>query len=168
MDVWDIVRTISRALNKVLFGARVSSKPDFLSQCGTIAISYVLNLLITFAVVAAIIAIARYSDAAHSMWTKSALRMPVALSNLITFALTYLASLDWKMSDEAIERQRAANRSRIEYVMLVLAFSIASLLFLTVPFLIFDPASLVAGVVVYSALLQMLLSERHLKTKHQE
>jgi hypothetical protein len=72
------------------------------------------------------------------------------------------------VSDEAIERQRAAGRSRIEYVVLVLAFSIASLFVLTVPFLVFDLGALVAGAVVNSALLQLLLSERHLKTRNQE
>jgi hypothetical protein len=168
MNARDIVLAAGGALNRILFGARVSSDPDVISQWATIATSYVLNLLITFVFVAAIFALAGYSDPAHSMWTKSALRMPVALSNLIAFVLTSLASLNWKVSDEAIERQRAASRSRIEYVVLVLAFSIASLLFLAVLFLVFDLAALVAGAVVNSALLQLLLSERHLKTRNQE
>jgi hypothetical protein len=168
MNAREIVRAASGTLNRILFGARVCSDPDAISQWGTIATSYVLNLLITFVFVAAIFGLAGYSDPAHSMWTKSALRMPVALSNLIAFALTSLASLNWKVSDEAIERQRAAGRSRIEYVVLVLAFSIASLFILAVLFLVFDFGALVAGAVVNSALLQLLLSERHLKTRNQE
>jgi hypothetical protein len=168
MNARKIVRAASGALNKILFGARVCSDPDAISQCGTIATAYILNLLITFVFVAAAFALAGPSDPAHSMWTTSALRMPVALSNLIAFALTSLASLDWKVSDEAIERQRTARRSRVEYVVLVLAFSIASLLFLAVLFLVFDLAALVAGVFVNSALVQLLLSERHLKIKSQE
>jgi hypothetical protein len=87
----------------------------------------------------------------------------LAISNLIAFALTYVASLTWGMHDKAIERQRAANLARGEFIVLVALFSIASLFFLAAPFLVFDVGTLIASAVVNSALLQMLTFRRIFK-----
>ena len=162
------VQAASRFLNKVLFGARIGSDPDIVSQWGTLAASYVLNLLLLFICVAAICALAGYYDPISAPLAAPALRVMLAISNLIAFALTYVASLSWEMHDKAIERQRAANRSTGEFVLLFALFSIASLFFLTVSFLVLDIAVLIANAVVNSALLQMLMSRRILKSRRHE
>jgi hypothetical protein len=113
------VRATSRALNKVLFGARVASDKYPVSQWGTIGIAYVLNVFVIFVFVAAIFAIAGYYHPLGTPFAESALQLPTAIANLVAFALTYIASLEWRMSDDAIERQRAANRSRGEYLVLL-------------------------------------------------
>jgi hypothetical protein len=92
----------------------------------------------------------------------------LAISNLIAFALTYVASLTWNMHDKAIERQRSANRARDAFIVFVALFSIASLFFLAAPFLILDVAALLASAVVNSGLLQMLTSRRIFKSRYQE
>jgi mannose/fructose/N-acetylgalactosamine-specific phosphotransferase system component IIC len=83
---------------------------------------------------AAIFAIAGYYQPLAAPFAESALRLPVAIANLATFALTFIASLEWRMSDVAIERQRAANCSRGKYLVLVSLLSIVSLLFLVATF----------------------------------
>jgi hypothetical protein len=160
MDASELVRATSNVLNKVLFGSLVSSDEDIVSQWGTIAVAYTLNLLLIFVFVAAILFFAGYYDAYGAPFAQPALRVMLAISNLITFALTYVASLTWVMHDRAIERQRAANRARGELVVLAVLFSIASLFFLAAPFLILDVGILIASAVVNSALLQMLTSCR--------
>src|SRR5262249_26526174 len=56
------VRAVSQALNKVIFGARVASDRDAMSQWSTIGTGYVLNFLLTFMFVAVISAILGYYD----------------------------------------------------------------------------------------------------------
>src|SRR4051794_39043183 len=103
------------------------------------------NLLLIFVFVAAIFAIAGYYQPLAAPFAESALRLPVVIANLATFALTFIASLEWRMSDVAIERQRAANCSRGKYLVLVLLLSIVSLLFLVTTFFFFSIVALVAG-----------------------
>ena len=152
-------------LNRFSLGARIAADRDVISLWGTVTVAYAVNLVVAFAVVAAIFTPLGSYEPIHSPLAKSALQVPLAVSNLLAFALTYIASLSWKMHDEAIERQRAANRSRGEYLVLVSFFSIASIFFLTVLFLIFDVTALVASALVNSALLQMLLSKRCMQTR---
>jgi hypothetical protein len=156
MNASEFVVSTSHALNKILFGARVATDEDLVSQWGTIAVAYTLNLLLIFVFVAAISTIAGYYDPFGVPFAKPTLRVMLAISNLITFALTYFASLTWTMHDTAIKRQRAANPTRAELVVLGVSFSIASLFLLAAPFLILDVGVLLASAVVNSALLQML------------
>jgi hypothetical protein len=160
----DFVRATSRLLNKVLFGARVASDPDIVSQWGTLAISCVLNLLLVFVGIAAIFAVAGHYHPLAAPLARPALRVMLAISNPIAFALTYLASLSWEMHDKAIETQRAANRARGAFVVFATLFSIASLFFLAGAFLFLDVGVLLASAVVNSALLQMLMSDRIAKS----
>src|ERR1700675_3892861 len=118
MDASALVRATSNVLNKVLFRSLVSSDEDIVSQWGTIAVAYTLNLLLIFVFVAAISTIAGYYDPFGVPFAKPTLRVMLAISNLITFALTYFASLTWTMHDTAIKRQRAANPTRAELVVL--------------------------------------------------
>jgi hypothetical protein len=164
MDVSEFLLATSRTLNKVLFSAGVASDEDVVAQWGTIAVAYLLNLLLVFVFVAAIFAIAGYYQPLAAPFAESALRLPVAIANLATFALTFIASLEWRMSDVAIERQRAANCSRGKYLVLVSLLSIVSLLFLVATFFFFSIVALVAGAAMHSALLHMLMSERVLRS----
>jgi hypothetical protein len=164
MGASELARAASHVLNKVLFGARVASDEDVVSQWGTIIVAYLLNLLLIFVLVAPIFAIAGYYQPLAAAFAEAALRLPAAIANLATFVLTFIASLEWRMSGDAIERQRAANCSRGEYLVLVSLLSIVSLFFLTVAFLVFSIAALVAGACMHSALLQMLMSQRVLKS----
>jgi hypothetical protein len=168
MGASEFVRATSHALNKILFGARVVSDEDVVAQWGTIIVAYALNLLLIFVFVAAIFTLAGYYDPFSAPFAKPALPVVLAISNLITFALTYFASLTWDMHDKAMERQRAANRARSEFIVLVALFSIVSLFFLAATFVILDVGVLLASAVVNSALLQMLTSRRIFKSKHQE
>ena len=46
MSMWGGVSKISSYLNTVVFGARIASDPDVISQWGTIVVSYILNLIL--------------------------------------------------------------------------------------------------------------------------
>jgi hypothetical protein len=70
------------------------------------------------------------------------------------------------MREDAIERQRTANRSGGEYLVLVSLLSAASLLFLAISFLVFSIGAPLAGATVHSALLQMLMSQRVLESRN--
>lgn len=163
-----LVRATSSVLNGILFGARVESGPDVISQWGTIAVSYMLNLAIIFLVVASGFAISGYYQPFAAPLAEAAVRLPAAIANLLTFALTYIASLEWRMRGDAIERQRTANRSRGEYLVLLSLLSIVCLLFLTAAFFVFSIVALVAGACAHSALLQLLMSQRVLQSGYGE
>jgi hypothetical protein len=167
MAASDIVQTTSRYLNKVLSGKRVATDPDIVSQCGTIAVSYTVNLLLILILIAVIFAIAGYYNPLSAPFATPVLRVMLAISNLIAFALTYVASLTWEMHDKAIETQLAANRAQGAFIAFATLFSIASLFFLVVPFLFLHVGVLLASAVVNSALLQLLMSRRIFKSKHQ-
>jgi hypothetical protein len=162
------VRAISNFLNSILFGARVESDPDVVSQWGTVAVSYMLNLVIVFLVVATGFAISGYYQPFVAPLADAAVRLPAAIANLLTFALTYIASLEWRMRADAIERQRAANRSRGEYLVLLFLLSVVSLSFLAAAFYVFSIVALVAGACAHSALLQLLMSQRALQSEYRE
>jgi hypothetical protein len=154
-------------LSRFSLGARIASDRDVISLWGTVTVAYAVNLVVAFAVVAAIFTLLGYYEPIHSPLAKSALQVPLAVSNLLAFVLTYITSLGWKMHDDAIARQRAANRSRGEYLVLLFVVSIASLFFMAALFLIFDVATLAASAVVNAALLQMLFSNRCMETRNQ-
>jgi hypothetical protein len=79
MSASEHVRATSRILNKFLFGARVASDPDVVSQWGTIFVSYVMNLFLISIVVAAIFAITGYYQPLVAPFSESTLRLPVAI-----------------------------------------------------------------------------------------
>ena len=153
MAASELVRQTSRFLNKFLFGGRIASDPDVGWQWGTVIISYMLNLFIVFVVVAAVFAAAGRYHPIDAPLAAAALQTPLAIANVATFALTAIASLSWRINDEAINRQRAANRSRGEYLVLLSLFSIIALFFVSVLFVIFDVAALIVSACVNSALI---------------
>lgn len=163
-----MVSRISNYLNTIMFGARISSDPDVVSQWGTIAVSYILNLILILAVVVPVFTIAGYYEPFAAPFADPALRIVLATANVLTFALTYVASLSWRASLNAIERQRAANRSKAEYIILISLIAGASFVFLSVLFLVLNIAALIASACINSALLQMLISRRTLKSPNPE
>lgn len=167
MSAADQMRATSRVLNKVLFGSRVASDEDAWSQVGTIGTAYLLNVLMIFVVVAAIGTVAGYYQPLDAPFANPTLRVMLALSNVVTFALTYVASLTWEMHEKAIEVQRAA-RGPVEIVVLIVLFSIPSLFFLAALFLILDFGGLIASAVINAFLLQMFTSERIFKSTDRE
>ena len=163
-----LVPAMSGVLNGLLFGARVESDPDVIAQWGTIAVSYMLNLVIVSIFVAGGFAISGHYQPFAVPVADSAVQFPAAIANVLTFTLTYIASREWRMGPDAIERQRSANRSRGEYLVLLLLLSFASLLFLTAAFYVFSIVALVAGACVHSALMQLLMSQRALRSEYRE
>ena len=164
MNSTGVVPSASRFLNKVLFGARVTADPDVVSQWGTIIVSYVLNLLLVLVPVVIVSAITGHYRPLVAPLEKPALQVILATANLTTFSLTYLASLSWRMGEQAIERQRAANRSNGEYWILLLTLATASFVFLLLLFLVFNIAAIVGSACVNSALLQLAMSRRVMKS----
>jgi fumarate reductase subunit C len=168
MGASELIRATSRVLNKVLFGSSVASDDNIGSQWGTIGTAYVFNLLMIFVIVAAIGTVAGYYKPLDAPFANPTLRVLLALSNIVTFALTYVASITWEMHEKAIEIQRAARRVPGEIVVLIALFSIPSLFLLAALFLTLDIGALIASALVNAALLQMLTSERIFKSKDQE
>jgi len=157
------IRAASRLLNIVLFGARVEADPDVVSQWGTISVSYVLNFCLIAAVIAVpFVALGHYQP--FDPLADAALRSLLAVSNVSTFVLTFIASLSWRMSERAVERHRAADRSDSEYWVLLSLLAAASLLFLAIPFRFLSIPALIVSACASSALFQIVMSQREKKS----
>jgi hypothetical protein len=173
MNISELLQATSRALNKVLFGARIALDEDSNSQAGTMMVAYLLNLVLVFSVVAGISASVGFYDPFHSPLAASNVQMPLAISNLVTFVLTYLASLSWKAHEKAIERRLTVNRSRGGFYTLLSALFLPSIIFcaiasaflLGVLFHTLNVANLLGSFLVNSVILQVLFSERSLKRR---
>jgi hypothetical protein len=159
------MRSASRFLNVVLFGARVESDPDVISQWGTISVSYVLNFGLVAIAVAVLFVVFGFYQPSVDPLAESFLRSFLAVTNLLTFVLTLVASLSWRMSESAIERHRAANRSDTEYRILLSLLILGSLLFLAIPFRILSVPALIVSACASSALFQILMSQRAMKSE---
>ncbi len=171
MNVPEFLQAISRALSKVLFGARISLAEDYNSQLETIAAAYIGNLILIFAVVATTFAAMGLYDPFHSPLAASNIQAPLAISNLITFVLTYLASLSWKANQRAIERRRNGNRPTggfytllsLLFIPSMFACGAFSFFLLAALFHTFGYAYLLGSIFANSVFLLVLFSQRSLK-----
>lgn len=93
MAVAELVKGVSRTLNKVLFGARIVAARDGNAQLETIGVAYVANLLLVFLAIGVIFAVSGRYDPLHAPLEESTLRTILAIANPITFVLMFLASL---------------------------------------------------------------------------
>jgi hypothetical protein len=158
----------SQFLNKILFGAGVTSDQDFMSQWTTLATAYLVNMALIFIVIAGGGVIVGYYDPFHEPLVRPQLRQLLALSNIIVFALMYIASLEWKMHDAVLGRQRLASHSKGIYLFFLITFSVISIFFSAVLFFLLSFPILLAVASVNSILLHLLLFERSLKSKSRE
>lgn len=158
------MHAVSRLLNIVLFGARVESDPDVVSQWGTISVSYALNFCLIAILVAVLFVVFGLYQPSVDPLAEPPVRSLLAITNLLTFVLTFVASLGWRMSESASERHRAANRSDAEYWVLVSFLIVGSLLFLAIPFRILSVPALIVSACASSALFQILMSQRAMKS----
>lgn len=156
----NVMRTIGQLLNRFLFGSSVVKAPDVISAWESVLRGYILNLMIVIFSAAAIMAASGHYHPFVAPLGEAELRLILAISNPITFLLTFVASLQWYPSDQAIERQRAASRSRGEFIVLLTLFWGASLIFLTANFIIPSFLGVLAGAAVHSALFQLMVSQR--------
>lgn len=154
---------MSEALNHILLGARIKSEADVIGQWNFVIFSYTINLLLVFLAVAGLFALAGIYQPFVAPLAKPAFQVVLAVTNLVTFVLMYITSLSWKMNEAAIERLRAARRSKAEYRFLLAALAATSLLFSTLLFLTFDFALLAGAACMNAMLLQCMWSQRVLE-----
>jgi uncharacterized membrane protein YhaH (DUF805 family) len=157
---------MSKVLNTVLIGAHVKSEPDGLAQWNSFIFSCTINLLLVFIVVAGLFALCGAYQPFIAPLATPALQLVVATTNLVTLALTYVASLSWEMNEAAIERLHAAGRTRAEYwlvlaALAVTALLVAALLFLTCSFML-----LIVAACINAMVLQFMWSQRILNSTH--
>src|SRR5215207_7207833 len=76
-----VIQGVSRALNKVLFGARVESARDVNAQLEAISVAYVANLLMVSLAVGVIFTVGGRYDPFHAPLEESALRTILAISS---------------------------------------------------------------------------------------
>ncbi|MBR1250959.1 hypothetical protein JQ609_29075 [Bradyrhizobium sp. AUGA SZCCT0169] len=154
------MRMMGQVLNRFLFGSSIVKATDVISAWNAVLSGYVLNLIIVFVSVAAIMVALGHYHPFIAPLDEADLRLILAIANPITFLLTFIASLQWYPSDQAIERQRTANRSRGEYLMLLTLLWGASLIFLTATLVVPSVLGVLAGATVHSALFQLMVSQR--------
>ena len=154
------MRMIRQLLNRLLFSSNVHVAPDVVSAWESVLLAYLRNLIIAFLSVAAILAASSHYQPFIAPLNGPNLRLILVISNFITFFLTFMASLRWHPSLQATERQRAENRSRGEYLVLLTAFWATSSAFLIGTLI--DPtfSVVLGGAVVHSALFQLMISQR--------
>jgi hypothetical protein len=171
MNAQGFVLSLSRLLNKILFGARTSLAEDYNSQLETVAVAYVSNLILIFAVVAITFAAMGIYDPFHSPLAASNIKTPLAVSNTIAFVLTYLASLSWRANEKAIEGRRKASRPTGWFYKLLSAIFIPaifvggafSFILLAGLFHTFSFVNLLGSTFANTIFLHVLFSQRSLK-----
>lgn len=163
MNASEITARASLTLNRVLFGSQIVHCEDFNSQFATMSTCYLGNLAATCVLGLSIGAFLGLCDVRHPFANVRALQFIVALANVVTLFLTYIASLSWKMHEAVIERQRRANRSRGEFLTLLALSALASAFFIGALFISFGPSVLLATVGANSSLLLLSLSQRNLR-----
>jgi hypothetical protein len=157
--------SVSRALNKVLFGASVVSGADFNKQLEVVSLAYAANFLLIFITVALICTVFGYYDPLHSPLAASNIRMPAGLSNLMTFTSMYLASRSWVLREQSPEGLRRRHRLRyVRYFGLAGIVSF-SFFFTAVTFLMPHWTVLLATWFSNSVLLLALLQGRALRNR---
>src|SRR4051812_10242940 len=105
MTLRESVVSFSRHLNKASFGLFerwITAVEDFSHQIEVIAAAYIFNLVLAFVVMAITFSAAGFYDLFHSPFAASNIKMPLAVSNLIAFMLTYFASLSWKANERTM------------------------------------------------------------------
>jgi hypothetical protein len=158
------VSKLSLLLNRVLVGDRIALDEDFESQWQSLAVVLALNALIVFVPICAITMAVGLYDPIHGKPLEPALYHLLVLTNLVGFVCTFIASFQWEMNRAAIERQRQANRSRFEYRASLALLCVGTLLLLVIPLFLSSYMLLIVSLGVSSLLLQLVISERCLKT----
>lgn len=162
---------MSRALNRIMFGARIANDRDVNSQLGTILSAYGANLLLAFVPVAALFLLSGRYDPIHAPFNEFALRTMLAIANPITLVLMLVASLSWVMHDEAIDRALAVRKRTGLFSRCMLALfmpsvvlnAIVCVIFFVAAFRFFDFGALIAGIVSNCFLLFALFVGRNVK-----
>jgi uncharacterized membrane protein len=157
-----LLRT-SKILNTVLIGARVKSEPDGLAQWNSFIFSYMINLLLVFVAVAGLFALFGVYQPFTAPLATPALQLVIATTNLVTFVLTYIASLSWHMNEAAIERLHAA-RTKAEYWLVLGALAVAVLFVATLLFLSRSFELLIAAACINAMPLHFMWSQRILNS----
>jgi hypothetical protein len=85
--------TVGCRCSQILFGARISEDTTYNSQLETIAVAYVLNLVVIGAVL--FLVLAKYVGSTLGKW--------VAISNVLSFALIYFSSRGWNVNHKVVE-----------------------------------------------------------------
>ena len=173
MNAPGFVQAASRALNKVLFDARIAADRDGNSQLDTILGAYVANLFLVFLAIAVIFAVGGQYDPLHPPWEGSVLRTMLAIANPVTLILTFLASLSWHAHDEAVERALAARRNTTRLYRAVKLFLVPAMLinaascilFFVALFRFFSVGALLASVACNGFLLLALFGRRSWKAR---
>ncbi len=180
MQIAETITTIKtpnhRVLNRVLFGAGIARFEDYNSQLEVVAAAYIANLAIIFVPVAMIFAAMGLYDPFHSPLATSNIQMPLAVSNALTFFLTYLASLNWKANEQAIERWRNARRPiggfykllSLIFIPSIVVCGLFSFFLLAALFRVFGFAIFLGSIVANSVFLHVLFSLRNLRRENRE
>ena len=111
MSVRQQALAISHWLNRFLFGAGVARANDQVSQLDTIVKAYLANLVVIFCLVCTLLAAADLHPSLRTPFS-SMIPFALAISNVVTFGATYLASLSWCANPDLVKRVREAVGAR--------------------------------------------------------
>jgi len=100
-----IVISVSRWLNRYLYGAQIARDSDQTSQYDAIGIAYVINMLLIGSIIFVCLAGVRLLGLAQASLS-SYLGMTIAVSNVGSFVLTCLCSLSWTADRALIQKLR--------------------------------------------------------------
>jgi hypothetical protein len=157
---------VRRLLHRLLLSSTIDRAPDVTAAWGSIMAAYLRNLVVLVLCVAAIFVTLGLYHPLVAPFDGTKLRLVLVISNIITFVLTFLASRQWQPSPQAKEAQKAANRSKGEYLVLLFLFWCASLILLLGNLTMPTFGVLLANVAVHSALFQLMISQRTLVSQN--
>ena len=87
----------SKSLNRVLFGSQIAQREEFNSQFATISACYLANLVTVFVILSGRATVSALCGPLRWIAAQGTLQTLLALSNIVTFLLTYIASLSWSL-----------------------------------------------------------------------
>ncbi|WKA31301.1 hypothetical protein [Bradyrhizobium roseum] len=169
----------SRSLNRFLFGARIAHANDQITQLEAIIAAYAANLVLVLCLVYMLLVAGGLYQSLPEPFL-SVLPRALAISNIVTFVLTFLASLTWMANSHLVRRAREfvsaqgslhafMGRYVVPVAMVLwglLSLTLIALLFRTLELGLMHPLAIgsLAGSVGANALLfQMILMRRSLR-----
>jgi hypothetical protein len=162
MTVKELFLSASRKLNRILLGSSVKNDPW--AQGDTVLTAYIINGLVIFAVVCAILFVCGYGHPFHRPLQFRAFLLPLGTASVLTFLAMLIAPLTWEMHSEPLQRLLRYQGSLLFFSFLNLIFLVCAVGTTLLVFLLPRWEAILLSVVFNSFSIQFLMHERLLRT----
>jgi hypothetical protein len=164
MTVKELFLSASRQLDRVLLGTSVKNEQDAWSQLNTVGTAYIINGLVIFAVVCAILFMCGYGHPFHRPLQFRAFLLPLGIANVLTFLAMLIASLTWQMHSEPLQKLLSYEGSLLFPTFLNLIILVLAVGFTLIVFVAPRWEAIVVSWSLNSLFIESLMGERLLRS----